>query len=310
MDYTIYYKESFDNGDIPDCEHYDYFISGFDDCERTKVIFNKVNAKSKIWLNFPHFNLEIENTDNEHIYESTEVKEDDYFLGFFNTFNIAIGSQICIDITGFVRPHLVFLVTSLNRLGITKIDFIYSEPRHYKSAEETTFSGFIEEVRLIEGCTSYMNPETENDLLIISAGYDDKLIAKVAQDKSKITNKYYLIGFPSLQPDMYQESILKMHQAKESIGQRKDIFAPAFDPFVTAQCIHDIVEKNRWSNIYLSPLSTKPQTLGIILYYLWNYRSKSVNIIYPYSNLYFPKTAYGIKKTWRYTVELPSIEEM
>ena len=105
---------------------------------------------------------------------------------------------------------------------------------------------------------------------------------------------------------MYQESILKMHQAKDSIGQREDRYAPAFDPFVTAQIINDIVEENpNHSNIYLSPLSTKPQALGIALYYLWNFESKPINIIFPYSNTYHPKTATGIKKTWKYTFEFP-----
>jgi hypothetical protein len=105
---------------------------------------------------------------------------------------------------------------------------------------------------------------------------------------------------------MYQESILKIYQAKESIGQRIDKFAPAFDPFVTAQVISDIITENPdHANIYLSPLSTKPQALGIALYYLWNFEKKPLNIIFPFSNKYFPKTASGIKKTWRYVFELP-----
>ena len=181
-------------------------------------------------------------------------------------------------------------------------------PLHfYKNAEETTFSGFIDEVRLIEGCAaSYFNPNTDNDLLIITAGYDDKLIAKVSQAKSKIKRKYYILGFPSLQPDFYQESILKIHHAKESIGDISSKHAPAFDPFVTAQIIEEIISENSdHTNIYLSPLSTKPQTLGIALYYLFNCNTKPINIIFPFSQHYFPKTAIGIKSTWKYTFELP-----
>lgn len=304
MDYTIFYKESFENGDLDCHDVYDYFFSAYDACERTITIFNNINSSEKTWIDFPHYGNKY---DGENVYKCMSYSEDECFIDLFSTTKIQRDSKICIDITGFIRPHLIFFITYLHRLGIKKIDFLYSEPLHYKNAEETTFSGFIDEVKIIEGCGSEINlPNTEDDLLIISAGYDDKLIAKVSQHKSKIKKKYYLLGFPSLQADMYQESILKIFQAKESIGKRIDKFAPAFDPFVTAQIISDIIDENgNHSNIYLSPLSTKPQTLGIVFYYLWNFNKKPINIIFPYSKIYHPKTATGIKKTWKYTFELP-----
>jgi len=304
-DFTIFYKTSYENGDVDLLEEYDFFFSAYDDCERTKVIYDKVKAKKKIWIDFPHYkNGELSIAD---LYVCNSFKEDECFINLFNQITLLPTSKICIDITGFIRPHLIFFIASLYRKDIKKIEFLYSEPQHYKNAEDTTFSGFIDEVKIIEGCSAMVNQaNVENDLLIIAAGYDDKLIAKVSQEKSKIKKKYYILGFPSLQADMYQESILKIYQAKESIGYRIDKFAPAFDPFVTAQTINEIVDENpSCSNIYLSPLSTKPQTLGIALYYLWYFKSKSLNIIFPYSNTYLPKTATGIKKTWKYTFELP-----
>jgi hypothetical protein len=82
---------------------------------------------------------------------------------------------------------------------LKKIDFIYSEPQHYKNAEDTTFSGFVDEVKIIKGCNSTVNlSNVDNDLLIIAAGYDNKLIAKIVKEKAKIKKKYYIIGFPSL----------------------------------------------------------------------------------------------------------------
>ncbi|MGA3013964.1 MAG: hypothetical protein ABSD71_08010 [Bacteroidales bacterium] len=304
MDYTIFYKTSYDKGNIDHNVDYDFFFSAYDACERTTIIFDKIISKSKLWIVFPHYHIDLV---GENIYNCNSLREDEGFLDLFNAVNIQASSKVCIDITGFIRPHLIFFTTYLYRIGVKKIDFLYTEPLHYKNAEDTTFSGFIDEVRLIEGCSSEMIlPNTDNDLLIITAGYDDKLIAKVSNFKSKIKNKYYILGFPSLQPDMYQESILKIYQAKDSIGQRIDKFSPAFDPFVTAQVINDIIEENQdHSNIYLSPLSTKPQTLGIAFYYLWNFKIKPINIIFPFSNTYFPKTATGIKKTWKYTFELP-----
>ena len=176
----------------------------------------------------------------------------------------------------------------------------------YKDADETKFSGYIDGIQDVEGCSSINNnPNADNDLLIICAGYDDDLIAKIAQNKGHCQKKYYILGFPSLQPDMYQESILKMENAKQSTGEFKKIkFAPAFDPFVTAQIINEIVDENPSStNIYLSPLSTKPQTVGMALFYITNYEKLPISIIFPYSKTYTSKHAEGIKRTWRYTVE-------
>lgn len=306
MDYTIFYKTSYDNGDVECGSGYDFFFSAYDGCERTTHIFDRIKAAEKLWLDFPHYKNDFSGAN---VYHCISYHEEECFIDLFNQIKIDKTSKVCIDITGFIRPHLIFFINYLHRIGINTMDFLYSEPQHYRHAEDTTFSGFIDEVKIIEGCGSEVNlPNTDNDLLIISAGYDDKLITKVSQFKSKIKKKYYLLGFPSLQPDMYQENVLKIYKAKESIGQRIDRYAPAFDPFVTAQVIHDIVEENSdHSNIYLSPLSTKPQTLGIALYYLWNYKSKSINIVFPYSNVYHPKTATGVKKTWKYTFELPKI---
>lgn len=304
MDYSIFYKTSFKGGIIDCGKEYDLFFSAYDACERTTTIFEKIKSRRKIWIDFPHYHLDLH---GDIIYNCKSFKEDECFLDLFDTISITPSSEICVDITGFIRPHLIFFIIYLNRIGVKKIDFLYSEPLNYKNAEDTTFSGFIDEVRLIEGCSSdRILPITDNDLLIITAGYDDKLIAQVSNYKSKIRKRYYILGLPSLQPDMYQESILKMYQAKDSIGHRIDRFAPAFDPFITAQVISDIIEENKnHTNIYFSPLSTKPQTLGIVFYFLWNYKQKPLNIIFPFSKTYIPKTAYGIKKTWKYTFELP-----
>jgi hypothetical protein len=297
MDFSFFYKTSYVDGGISN-ERYDLFFSAYDDCERTNHIYNK------IWILFPHYEL---NLTDANIYKCNSYKEDECFVDLLAQIEVRSDLRIAIDVTGFIRPHLIYFIIALNRIGINLIDLYYSEPQHYKDAEDTNFSGFIDEVKLVEGCGALINyPQTENDLLIVTAGYDDKLLAKVAQTRSKIKSKYFILGLPSLQPDMYQESILKLYNAKETVGAIIEKYSPAFDPFVTAQTISDIVKENpHHSNIYLSPLSTKPQALGVALYYIWNYQKLPVNIVYPYSKVYKSNTAFGIKKTWRYTFELP-----
>lgn len=309
IDFSIFYKKKYFEGAIPVSTNYDFFFSAYDDCERTKVLFTKVNSKNKYWIIFPHYNIQ-EDIENCFIYPGYDEDNED-FISFINSLEINNSSSICIDITGFLRPHLIFFSILLQRKGITKIDYIYTEPKYYNNSEETAFSGIVsEKPRLVHGCGSHMNnPNFEKDLLIINAGYDDKLISAISSDKAKINNKVLIIGFPSLQPDMYQENILKINKAKDEIGAIKEQrYAPANDPFITANTIMEIVNSNPASNnVYLSPLSTKPQTLGILLYYIWFKNEKSLNIIFPFSNIYIPKTAIGINYTWVYTLEFPKL---
>jgi hypothetical protein len=303
MDFTIFYRSSYESGEVDCGTGYDLFLSGFDNCDRTKVVFDKIVARNKIWLAFPQYG--VVPTTGEY-YESPRFEEDEYFIELFLKFPLDSTTRICIDITGFIKPHLVFLMMLLFKSGIKEVDCIYSEPQHYEKAEDTYFSGFPDEPRIIEGFGSSSSTDVENDLLIIAAGYDDQLVAAVSKHKSRIKRKYYILGLPSLQPDMYQESILKLHSAKESIGIGIDRFAPAFDPFVAAQTIQEIIQENPTHNsIYLSPLSTKPHTLGMALYYIWNYQSQPLNIIFPFSKKYSAKSARGLKKTWKYTIEFP-----
>jgi len=308
IDFSLFYKKKYYEGCIPTDSNYDFFFSAYDDCERTIQLFSKVDSKKKFWILFPHYNITQE-LDDCFVYSSHE-EDNDEFINFIKTLGICSSTKICIDITGFLRPHLIYFSLLLQRLGVTKIDYLYTEPKYYNNSEETTFSGLVsEKPRPIQGCGSAMSdPNFEKDLLIINAGYDDKLIAAISADKAKINNKVLIIGFPSLQPDMYQENILMINKAKDEIGTIKEQrYAPANDPFVTANTIKDIVNVNADSqNVYLSPLSTKPQTLGVLLYFIWFKDVKSLNIIFPFSNSYIPKTAIGINYTWIYTAEFPT----
>lgn len=55
---------------------------------------------------------------------------------------------------------------------------------------------------------------------------------------------------------------------------------------------------------YLAPLSSKPQALGLALYYIWeNGLEKPMSIIYPFCERYIGDTATGIARVWRYEVE-------
>lgn len=309
MDFTKFYKYSFNPEEEFNCPEYDLFLSAYDECERTRIPYDKVKAKKKLWMLFPQYQYKGEKP-KEEFYLSEGKSESEYFKDFFSQYDKDELSKmsICVDSTGFLRPHFIYLIAYLDFCGLKRLDVLYTEPGRYSKADETDFSLNVDKVRSVEGCTN--NPliaEEMNDVLIVCSGYDEKLFAQVASNKSNCKHKYHIIGFPSLQLDMYQESMLRFYKIQESVGSSIRKFAPAFDPFVTAQTIDEILQGiPNAANIYLSPLSTKPQTLGMVLYYLYFKREKAVSILFPFSMEYTSGHTEGVKRTWRYTVELPN----
>ena len=84
---------------------------------------------------------------------------------------------MCIDITGFMRPQLTFLVTWLVSTRQKAFTALYSDPAHYAKQEETVFSkGPVAEVRQVAGCEGTHNPDTTRRTWLIGMGYDDELI--------------------------------------------------------------------------------------------------------------------------------------
>ena len=126
----------------------------------------------------------------------------------------------------------------------------------------------------------YPTSKDDNDLLIIAAGYDHSRIVEWQPKRKDARKKVLLFGFPAISPGMFQENILRAHEAEAAIETEcfkdmdSNIYAPAYDPFVTAQAISEYVEKQNKrapiTNIYLSPLSTKPHALGMACIFYGN----------------------------------------
>ena len=140
------------------------------------------------------------------------------------------------------------MVRWLVERGVRRFDAIYTEPIRHAKGEETTFSDeSVTTVKQIAGFEGNHIPDTSNDCLIIGSGYDDKLIAQVAESKA-LSRKVQIFGLPSLRANMYQENVLRAHRAVESVGAKLDTsadsyFAPANDPFVTAAKLREVVDR-------------------------------------------------------------------
>lgn len=287
---------------------YDVFVSAFDGCERTSHTFDKIKAREKHWIVFPQYEQKKENLP-EFFLTSDKLTESEFVTEVLEKIDLK-NKSVCIDCTGFLIPHLVFLIQFLKRAGISKYDIIYSEPVSYRRGEETEFTRNINEPRPIEGYSSSAKNVNGNDALIIFTGFNDSLVTSVARNKSKSLYKYLFTGFPSLQADMYQQNLIQLSKSKESIGETHvtNLKAPAYDPFVAANKLQNVVnelmeESHNIEYIHVSPLSTKPMAIASALVYLTNPECP-IDIIYPPSDTYVSGHAIGIKRTWRYTIEL------
>lgn len=311
MMYYMYYKDELDISD--DWGEWDLFISAFNLSDRLSIVFDKVKAEKKYWLVFPEYNFENDELPKDSMTISVEKgTEAQQLLPVIKSLSIDAykSRRICIDATGFMRAQLLFLLAYFKKNHFNVVDVLYCEPGHYSKKENTQFSeGSFYETRQVIGYQGSNSQTQKKDLLIISCGYDSQLISNVCQqyENSVIVP---LLGFPSLRADMYQESILQTIALGEPFGSadlREPIFAPASDPFETAYAISTYIRTNdcmnKYEHIYLCPLSTKPQVLGIGLVFLTEYDGQNVSVLYPFRDKYSKETSKDISKIWKYTFE-------
>ena len=314
MDYSIFYTHLIGPNQPISDRAYDLFISGYTDSERVRDVFRRVDAREKIWVIHREYGFDsVDLPRNGESYVSESYDEAEFWRGLVGRLRLCSGeTQLCIDITGLLVPYMMYLVALLSRIGVKKFDCVYSEPVSYLRREDTVFSGgYVREVRPVAGFAGFVDQDTSGDLLVIGAGYEDHLISAVAHHKNA-ARKAILFGLPSLRVDMYQQNVLRASRAEESLGtvpRRRRFFAPANDPFVTASVLQEIVREDagreRLTNLYLSPLASRAQALGFVIFFLYQRRRmESVSVILPFCTKYETLTDVGLSRTWRYEVEL------
>lgn len=313
-DYSIYFRRAIDVNRISlETPQFDVFVSAFNSNDRVTKVFSEISSKKKIWLLHPEYCFSpLEEPTGFPIVRPLVNDEISQVSALLAEVGDLTGVELCVDVTGFMRHVLVFLVAKLAHMGLKKFTALYSEPVSYTKREDTAFStttsGLVRPVRGMAG----NNSSSAQDHLIIAVGYDHKLISEVANHKDD-SLVYPLFAFPSLSADMYQQSAAKASESGEVtlrgewVSSRR--FAPANDPFstaaVVAEVVRDIDKRGNPANIYLAPLSTKVQTLGLALYWQLEGRVRGgVTVLLPECIKYSRETSKGLKRLWLYTVEL------
>jgi hypothetical protein len=164
IDYTIYYKRKIDDLNDLNKTNYDLFISVYNDSFRVNEVFKRIGSSEKHWLILPEYEYtQLELPAHPQTYQCSANCDEseiirDYFdklilKGFFN-------KRVCIDITGFMRQYIVFLIRYLAQKNVKKVDFLYTDPEMYVKSEDTSFSDLFLNVKQIIGCEGNHNPET------------------------------------------------------------------------------------------------------------------------------------------------------
>ncbi|SDZ99109.1 hypothetical protein [Alkalimonas amylolytica] len=312
LDYSLYYRRPIRTDKIPEeLPKFDIFLSAYNSSFRVNKVFEDVRSEKKVWVIHPEYKYTIGEYPSEGIKvtppSTDEISQVTAILAELGDLE---GKKICIDTTGFMRHVLIFLTAKLSYLEVKEFTALYSEPKYYSKQEDTTFTtATTGEPRPVNGL--YGN-KSGQEFLIINVGYDHKLIGEVADNKEGAII-YPIFSFPSLSPDMYQQSALRASDgggaALDSAWINNRYFAPANDPFTTAGVISEIVDtidrNYPDANIYLSPLSTKIQSLGFSIYWLFEGKArKGVTMLLPECITYSRETSTGLKRLWCYSIEL------
>jgi hypothetical protein len=203
----------------------------------------------------------------------------------------------------------------LKRAGFSRATLLYSDPVSYVSGQATTFTkGPVERVAVVPGFVGTHRAAMDaRDCLIIGAGYDHDLV-KAAAESKRNADHYLLVGMPGLQPHMYRESVYRVSHAKESINDFSAgslLFAPANNPFMTAQVLSDHIASIRHrrsiDNVYLCPVGPKTQVLGFAWYYLCEAVGAPTSLIFPYAQRYSRETSTGLAAVHSFLLELDAL---
>jgi len=233
---------------LPEGRKYDIFISAFNLSERIANTFGRIEATRKYWIihNEYRFN-DSELPSSASMLTSAAISEADFVLDALSQIDppIQAGITLCIDITGFMRPHLMFLMNYLKASGVTKFDLVYTEPSQYMRKADTIFSSDVVEVRQINGYEGVHSVDMADDVLIVGAGYDHDLISHVIANKSN-ARLVQLLSLPSLSADMYQESLIRLHKVADAplrVPDEQLAYASANDPFITYIVLSEALTK-------------------------------------------------------------------
>lgn len=199
------------------------------------------------------------------------------FHGFLNTKKLHPKDLfITVDISTFTKNLLLNLMLYLvNFLQIEKLRLLYTVPGRYAFPQEGWLSFGIKSIHIPPMCWNAWSPLKDN-LLIIILGFEEmrawSLIDRFSADLNWlfITNPGSKFEWNTYCED-YNTRLL------EEIPPEGKV--PALDPIRVSEILSNSITKNiaERYNIFISPLGTKPQLIGIL--HFISYSHIPINIV-------------------------------
>jgi hypothetical protein len=206
--------------------------------------------------------------------------------------------RIAIDISTIIKWHLLIL---LKGLDLTKkggtLRFFYTEPEDYITDLFQPLSFGIHSIFPIPTYSGNFD-FSKNSLLVLILGYEgDRALA--LYEEMDPTDCLLLIAKPSYHEEWEGRAEKMNKEIINTVGNSKIGYIDSRNPIKVSSQLHELLSNQTYKqyNHIISPLGTKPQTLGLHLYLSSN--PLNTVIIYGsparHNELFYSK---GIGRTW------------
>lgn len=285
---------------------YDLLIMGYNGESRSfkgQNILNKNKPKNTLILQFStlkenHCEGKLISVSNHEIITTTK-KILDYIKKICNK-----DSKIIIDMSSFPTPLIFYFFKNLiSTQKIRIFDVLYTEPETYK--ESSGKYNFSVGTKITESIPNFIGRTKipGSKLCISLIGFEGRRsfgVMKSMEPKKTIA----VNGFPSYSMEFKDTSILHNQRLLKDPSCRNNIvMGAAYDPFQIKKILEKIYTKHNQYNITITPLGTKPMSLGALLFCL--NKEDKIRVLFPFPKKYSTSsTSKGWGKTWLYKIQL------
>ena len=189
-------------------------------------------------------------------------------------------TRVTLDISTFTKRHLLMLLHALDNAGLWKsLRLLYTEPREYVADMYVPMSMGIKEVAPVPGFTN-LKPPNKPVLLVIMLGYEgDRAMALFQTIEPNET--VLLVPRPAYRPEWEGRTEELNRQLISLLGRDAIAYADSRDPVQVKTALGNVLgtryPTRDWTCL-VSPLGTKPQTVG--LYSFWRENPDSCAVVY------------------------------
>ena len=214
--------------------------------------------------------------------------------------NIESEAKIVVDISILNQLETFLLMNLLDENdSLSNTDIIYSTPENYTSIDDKSSSKGIGTIESVPGFVN-CSPLNQNILLIMLLGFEPARSTAIYHNYDP-DETHLILPYPPYKEEWEEKTYYENSRLIHEIGEERAHKMHSKDPSKFVQDFMSMIENNDLTleefNTYLSPLSTKPQTIG--LYYIWRENEKNVSLIHSEpleKNKLF--TSNGIQETW------------